>query len=111
MTPACRECPYRNTSAKGYMGGQDPEDYREYINMDIVVPCHMRSTYDDEGDPEQAKPCTGHVASVVKSCRSPIGEELKTLTEEFRKLPDRDERKANALASWEFLPYHTGENK
>lgn len=70
------------------------------------MPCHMKSKYDEHGTPLGVVPCRGLVVSMIKSCRSPLNPELVRMVGELRARPDIDELKENALASWEFAPYH-----
>jgi len=39
---ACVDCPYKLTSAKGWLGGNDLKIYAEAINFDILLPCHRQ---------------------------------------------------------------------
>lgn len=91
------------------MGGHAPQLYGDFINYGGIVACHLRSRFDEMGDVVRGEPCTGHVASVVKSCRVPLDPDLKRLTEAFYTLPDATERKEAALAAWEFMPHHGAE--
>lgn len=102
----CKECPYQKGSAPGYFGGNDPFTYRNAINRESVMPCHMRSKHDDNGEVEKSVPCTGLIFSMIKSCRLPFSPDLLALIDKARVIDDAQYYKHNALSSWEFSDYH-----
>ena len=102
----CPECPYQKGAASGYFGGNDPKIYRHAINSETVIPCHMRSEHDAQGNVTKNEPCTGLFFSIQKSCRLPTTEPMLNILRESRAHPNAKELKSNALASWEFADYH-----
>lgn len=104
----CKECPYRTDSLPGYFGGQNPAEYAAAIHMEIVVACHTRSKYTD-GLASTVVPCTGHVLSQIKSCKSPNrNSELIALHNQVRQMPDKDVEamSSNILESFKFREHH-----
>lgn len=102
----CPECPYQKKAIPGYFGDNDGMIYRRAINQENIIPCHMRSKHDDNGDPTKVIPCTGLIVSMIKSCRAPMNPQLKKLETDMRARDDIDALKATALASWEFSAFH-----
>ena len=66
----CIECPYLKGSMPGYFGGNDPQEYAHALHADTIVPCHMRSTYDDDEEVSEVTICVGHLMAQKKVCKS-----------------------------------------
>jgi hypothetical protein len=72
----CRECPFRKTALKGWLGSYDgPEDFiNVHYRQDVPNPCHMTVDYDDpdwkEGL-EDATGCAGQQIMYLNGFKSP----------------------------------------
>lgn len=98
----CAECPWRSTSAPGWLGGHSAESYADPVAMNEVPACHMR----DHGpsSPDTAF-CVGALGTMKKSCtsawKSPGADKAKALID----VPEEVFRHP-AL----FYKHHTGED-
>jgi hypothetical protein len=43
LTNACSDCPLRRDSLRGWLGGNEPEDYARLCHSDVVVECHVHA--------------------------------------------------------------------
>jgi len=107
----CSSCAFRKGAAKNYFGANSIEVYASYYDVDEPIPCHTKSGVDDKGMLENKgdTPCIGHLIAQIKSCKSPHSVESQALIAQLRKQDNIGELKENALARWEFMPYHQGE--
>lgn len=78
----CKECPFRRTSAKGWLGGHTPEEFAEVSAGDGHVACHMTTARsveqemiedddDDEVDDRMATACSGRAIFLSNLCKMP----------------------------------------
>lgn len=44
----CRECPFKRTSARGWLGDDTPEGFMATTMADTEMPCHMTVDYEDK---------------------------------------------------------------
>lgn len=44
----CKECPFRRTAMRGYLGAARPEEFIIHITMDYPLPCHPTIDYRDK---------------------------------------------------------------
>lgn len=104
QTTVCSECPYRKSSPPGYFGGNDPAAYREAIISDVVVACHTRNRYNEQGyvDTTNLQPCIGHLTAQTKSCKRSRVPEVAELQHHLRDIVDQ----SNILNLWEFDAHH-----
>jgi hypothetical protein len=78
-TKACKECPFRRTSAPGWLGAEkDPQAFVRAAEADYVdnpLPCHMAIDYsDDDWRGEQydnADLCAGALIYARNQCKVP----------------------------------------
>lgn len=47
-TTPCKECPFRRTSAPGYLGASNPMEFLETSETGQKMPCHMTIDYEDK---------------------------------------------------------------
>jgi hypothetical protein len=63
----CPECPWREASPAGYLGGHAPEYYADAVQANEVPPCHMQDFGPD--DPRSAM-CAGALSVMANQCLS-----------------------------------------
>ncbi len=68
----CKECPWRKNSAKGYLGGHDPNYYADAITYGELPACHLK---DNGPDSENTAFCAGAAAVMANSCKIPFKQE------------------------------------
>ena len=61
----CKDCPWRKTSAKGWLGGQDIYVFTSTLNMGKPLPCH--NTHDKDVSFEQIENSKN-----IKHCRGSL---------------------------------------
>jgi hypothetical protein len=70
----CRECPWRTTSAKGWLGASTPLQFLAQAEAEIKMPCHCAVDYereDWEAQAAQAPRCAGHAIYLRNRCKLP----------------------------------------
>jgi hypothetical protein len=61
MRKPCKECPFKRTSAPGYLG-QCNYDPVSFLNQPEELPCHLTVDYESkEPDFSKSKPCVGNI--------------------------------------------------
>lgn len=78
MTP-CAECPWRKTSAPGWLGASTPLQFLAQAESGIKMPCHCAVDYeraDWESAAAAAPRCAGHAAYLKNRCKRPSNAEL-----------------------------------
>lgn len=101
-TTACAQCPWRRTSAPGYLGASGLDEFMETSEAEFVMPCHLRMDYEDPNWEEtvlDAPQCAGraaHFANRLKRPRNP-----------FLIIVDKDPEVFTTLA--EFAAHHGGD--
>lgn len=95
----CRECPFKNTSLKGYLGGFSNEETKSIALSESVFECHLTRETGNE------KHCAGRFLFAKKSCKSFRDEELESIKNEVVNL--NPNYKEEILAVWEFDKHHT----
>ena len=83
MKPAtktpCKQCPFRRTSPRGYLGSySSPADFlASHYHADVPAPCHCSIDYEKEGWEADWKAgkvgrlCAGQAALYRNSCKQP----------------------------------------
>ena len=66
----CRECPWRKTSLKGYLGGHDPEYYADAVRAGVVTACHLQ----DFGPEDNRTAFCAGAASTLANCATAAAE-------------------------------------
>lgn len=97
----CRECPFRKTSAQGWLGSNDPVTFVH--NVERGLPCHITVDYeadDWEIEQEHAPVCRGSLELMANAGMRPVDDELRALVEATPKADD--------VFNWpfEFVQYH-----
>ena len=83
-TTPCRECPWRKTSMRGWLGGDtgQPENFVAASQSEHRMPCHMTVDYeqDDWRDQAEVAPqCAGRAIHFANQCKTPRNPELLRL--------------------------------
>lgn len=71
----CAECPWRKTSAPGWLGASTPEQFLAQAEAEIKMPCHCAVDYerpDWEEQSEVAPRCAGHAIYLRNRCKMPV---------------------------------------
>lgn len=107
----CGDCPFANTSMKGFLADYTIEDFEAYQRGEFLLPCHKLMP--QEGlSPEETmqqvksgklKLCRGYVESIIKSAKAPIDKSLSKAVKAVREqgLSDR------SMSIFEFRKFHT----
>lgn len=79
MKKACKECPFRNKSAPGWLGEENkkPMDFRAEATAEEGYPCHMTVN-----QKKKRTQCIGAVAHATISCKRYRNPELRELQDE-----------------------------
>jgi hypothetical protein len=93
----CKECPYRKTSAPGWLGPDPLEAYTTAIQLDVPISCHRT-----RGKKKRPAMCAGsviHLNNQVKVPRDPV---FAGVVVQYGK--------SDAVFRWtnEFVAHHTG---
>lgn len=81
---ACRECPYKKSSAPGYLGESswEPEKFLTQLDQKEIHPCHLTVDW-ETNDISNAKTCEGALQFMKNICKLPIDpkavQQLKSL--------------------------------
>lgn len=105
-TTACNQCPWRRTSAPGWLGASTPEQFLAQAESETRMPCHCTVDYSraDWEAQVQAKPrCAGHAAYLRNRCKMPQDPSLA----EFVRSVDRDPEVFGRPE--QFLEHHGGD--
>jgi len=105
----CAQCPFRRTSAPGYLGSDTPERFIDATLSENDMPCHMAVDYDDEdweSDLEDIPRCAGSLVFFRNNCKLPRTPELCDAVSSVK--PDRE-----TVFSFkhEFLEHHGTKKK
>lgn len=97
----CRECPWRTTSAQGYLGGHTPEWYADVVQENQVPSCHLS----DHG-PESPRTayCVGALHTAANGCIMPHDQRERDARNQMGPNPDCFDHPAL------FYRYHAGKD-
>lgn len=73
-TTPCPQCPWRKTSAPGWLGASTPLQFLAQAESEIRMPCHCSVDYDRPDWKERAESsprCAGHATYLRNRCKSP----------------------------------------
>ena len=73
----CNECPFSNTSLKGWLASYTIQDFIQFVIFDVPFPCHKAMGDDDIPVPELTDKissgtiplCRGYAELLKKSCK------------------------------------------
>jgi len=108
----CKECPFKETSLRGWLGELDVSYFRPMMAIDNRFPCHMQLNSSDEEahdeiknkiDEGKIKICLGYLESMVKSNKVPRDRELKKLYDKVK----REGISSGTMDINEFERHHT----
>jgi hypothetical protein len=71
---ACKYCPWRRTSARGWLGSSTPEEFLVQCTSEAHMPCHITIDYDDPDWADKlddASHCAGSLIFMKNSCKQP----------------------------------------
>ena len=119
----CKDCPWRKTSPKGWLGGQDPEVFTHTLQMGKTLPCHKTQdrdlTFDEIEKNDKVHHCRGALITMKNSCMLSRNEKIAELQKNintdnnfFRTLNDFQEHH-NSIGAYtleEFLESEEWEN-
>ncbi len=81
----CKACPWRRTSAKGWLGNSTTLEFLSQAEHAPRMPCHCTIDYDDPNWKEtqlgSSPRCAGHAAYLRNRCKLPHDPELRALCE------------------------------
>ena len=105
----CKPCPFRRSSASGWLGGATPEAFLSQTMAEVCMPCHLAVDYDalDYEDPAskavflEASHCAGSLIFMRNACMLPRDKELR----EMRKQVQPDHETVFSQPT-EFLQHH-----
>ncbi len=103
---ACRYCPWRRDSARGWLGNSTPEDFLAQCLSEEHMPCHISIDYDDlnwRDVLEESPHCAGSLIFMKNSCKMPRDPKLSEMHKEVTT--------SEEIFSFgpEFLKHHGGE--
>lgn len=81
----CNECPWRKTSAQGYLGGYTPEWYADVVQENQIPSCHLN----DRGpeNPNTAY-CVGALHTAANGCIMPHDKRERDARNQMGQNPD-----------------------
>lgn len=103
----CKECPFRRTSAQGYLGNNKAEPFAHNAMLDHSVACHMSMRQElprEEWErlEREAPRCRGALTMMRNTCKLPRDPEMSALVKTVE--PDR----VNVFSQVaEFIQYHS----
>lgn len=99
----CRECPFRRTSMKGYLGPwPNPEEIIRQAFSEAGFTCHM--TINDRKNPNKYRVCTGSLVCANKSAKLYRDHNLQ-------RLQGKAEDPGDIMGMREFCEYHKQEEE
>lgn len=78
-TKACSACPWRKTSAAGWLGASSPEEFVATSEAEHQMPCHLHVDYERDDWEDQvydAPQCAGRAAHFANRCKLPRNSDL-----------------------------------
>lgn len=72
----CRECPFKKTSARGYLGASHAVEFLDISESGQHMPCHMKVKYEEDDWQEQARnapQCAGRAIHYANRCKTTRG--------------------------------------
>lgn len=100
-TEPCPQCPWRKTSAEGWLGGHDPYYYSDSVAEGEIPACHCKDRGVD--NPDSAF-CAGAAAVMANMCKLPFKQQGAADT--VRIVGKRDDVFTHPAL---FHEHHTGE--
>lgn len=77
---ACADCPWKRTSAPGWLGASEPGEFLAQADSLPRMPCHLHVNYeadDWEAKAETAPQCAGLAIFMANRCKLPAADQLK----------------------------------
>lgn len=96
MKSPCKECPFKNNSLKGYLGGFSIEQTIDVAKSEQSFICHKIRQTDNK------KECAGRLLFASKVCKSFKNPELESL-----RLEIKQNNTTNNILGFDFKSYHT----
>lgn len=105
----CNECPFSCNSSKGWLAHYTVMDFKDFMNNEILFPCHKLVTVDmslieaseliQQG---KLRLCRGYVESMIKSCKLPKNLEFQKVINQIKV----EELSYKSMAIWDFTTHH-----
>lgn len=102
----CKQCPWRRTSAPGWLGAATPQEFLGAVLAEADMPCHIAVDYEDPNWQAQlptAPTCAGSLAFMQNIAKLPRDPDLAAKRNQVE--PDRE---AVFCRPDEFLSHHGG---
>lgn len=97
----CKECPWRKTSAAGWLGASTPVEFLQQSEAETQMPCHLHVDYESDAWQDEAltaPQCAGRAVHFANRCKRPKNPDLLLLT------ADREAVFSNPQ---DFIDHHT----
>lgn len=78
----CKACPWRTTSAKGWLGASSPVEFLQQSEAEIQMPCHLHVDYESDtwqDDALEVPQCAGRAVHFANRCKRPQNPDLVVL--------------------------------
>jgi len=96
----CKECPFRKSSLKGWLGGLTARETWDYVLSEFDFACHMTRKKPDA----KMSRCKGSQIFLLHHCKSPkINMPLKKALDQTRK----EGHEMDNYLGFDFLTHHT----
>ena len=111
-TKLCNDCPFSNTSMKGFLAEYSFSDIKVFMQTDTLFPCHKVLPNEFSKTPAETSEhvkqgdfalCRGYAESMIKSCVSPKNKDLKNLLEKVRE----EGISEHSMSMCDFEKHHT----
>lgn len=102
----CAQCPWRKTSAPGWLGASTPLQFLAQAESEIKMPCHCAVDYESKDWPAQVKRaprCAGHATYLRNRCKVPRDRQLAAFVASVERDPAVFSNPA------EFVAHHGGD--
>jgi hypothetical protein len=102
----CKQCPFKRTSAQGYLGENRTEDFVQAAMGEGKMPCHSTVDYTDPQwlskflDGKRGTQCKGRAIFQANNCKLPRDQEVLRL---------KSDRKLVFSTSREFTEHHSNQ--
>ena len=95
----CKECPFKKTSFKGWLGGLTAKETHDFVLAEADFACHMTRKKPDA----QMSRCKGSQIFLIHHCKSPkVNEPLKKALAQTKS----EKHDMNKYLGFDFLKYH-----
>lgn len=85
----CAECPWRKTSAKGWLGASTPVEFIQQSEAETQMPCHLHVDYESDNWQEEAleaPQCAGRAIHFANRGKRPQNPALITMPANYQEV-------------------------